>query len=227
MTGQRSGSKCCLQMDQFIFSYKVCLNSTMHSSITFLTKTLALSLSLFFMAIDLGEHSVGQFSLYSIQAFNLRTFQIFMFYRSRFSCLSFYLSVFTISHQYNKTFLHHYCNLPFWNIYIKVLLSAEGNYFVPLFTISSSASGCFYLECASMPTVKCSTSESIYNHLNCFPLLCTAAISGHAVFQGHGWINIKYLFLYVFTQIVRTEPCYHLVVNIYGLHEYMARRAFG
>lgn len=27
-----------------------------------------------------------------------------MFYRSRFSCLSFYLSVFTISHQYNKTF---------------------------------------------------------------------------------------------------------------------------
>lgn len=52
MTGQRSGSKCCLQMDQFIFSYKVCLNSTMHPSLTFIT-TLSPSL-----AIDLGEHSV-------------------------------------------------------------------------------------------------------------------------------------------------------------------------
>lgn len=46
MTGQRSGSKCCLEMDQFIFSYKVYLNSTMHSSQTFITMTLALSFSL-------------------------------------------------------------------------------------------------------------------------------------------------------------------------------------
>lgn len=57
MTGQRSGSKCCLQMDQFIFSYKVCLGSTMHSAPTFIG--LALSL-LHSMAIDLGEHGADQ-----------------------------------------------------------------------------------------------------------------------------------------------------------------------
>lgn len=71
------------------------------------------------------------------------------------------------------------------------------------------------------------TSESICNHLNCFPLLFTATISGHAVFQGHGWINIKYLFLYVVPQMVHaeTQPYYHLVINIYGLLEYMASRS--
>lgn len=87
-------------------------------------------------------------------------------------------------------------------------MSAEGNYFVPLFTISFSHSGSFYLECTSMPTVIYTTTEPICNHLNCFHLKCTTGATRHTAFQGHMTFILKHVCLCFHSDVACMLPSF-------------------
>lgn len=201
MTGQRSGSKCCLQMDQFIFSYKVCLNSTMHSSLNLYHDSPSPSL-----AGDLGEHGVDHTRCTVDKPSSRGHVKYSCFTRADllarlFICL---FLLYPISTMKPFTTLQQFTFLKYLSKSIIVcrgqLLCSIIYHPVEAFTLN-------------VPTVRYSTAESICNHLNCFSLLCTEAISGAGC-----------LFPYVFSQVEcpATQPCDHFVINVYGLLEYTA-----
>lgn len=133
-----------------------------------------------------------------------------MLYERGPSSSSFYLSVFTIFHQYNETF-YNPSAIYLFEIFIQKYYCLQRA--ITLFHYLPSPPHPVEAFTLNVPTVRYSTSESICNHLNCFSLLCTVAISGAG-----------YLFPYVFSQVEypATQPCNHFVVNVYGLLEYTA-----